>query len=94
LIQTFDQRNKKQEDWSNTPTSIAYVRILIASEQFSPTKGYCHFSFMTSNKPVVKIGKEHSHRYVGNQRCFLSNSLLDLGITTPEAYGNGGSQQQ
>ena len=42
---------------------------------------------MTSNAPVVKIGKEQSHRDGGNQRCFLSNSLLDLGITTPAAHG-------
>lgn len=49
---------------------------------------------MTSNAPVVKIGKEHSQRDVGNQRCFLSNSLLDLGITTPAAHGKGSSQKQ
>lgn len=47
----------------------------------------CHFSFMTSKGPVVKIGKEHSQRNVGNQRCFLSNSHSDLGTTTPAAHG-------
>lgn len=49
---------------------------------------------MTSNAPVVKIGKEHSHRDGGNQRCFLCNSLSDLGKTTPAAHGKGSSQQQ
>lgn len=41
---------------------------------------------MTSNRPVAKIGKEHSHKDDGNQRCFHNNSLLDLGETTP-AHG-------
>lgn len=54
---------------------------------------YCHFSFMTSKGPVVKIGKEHSQRDVGNQRCFLSNSLSDSGTTTPAAHGKISSQQ-
>lgn len=56
--------------------------------------GYCHFSFMTSKGPVVKIGKEHSQRDVGNQRCFLSNSLSGSGTTTPAAHGKISSQQQ
>lgn len=49
---------------------------------------------MTSNGPVVEIGKEHSRRDGGNQRCFLSNSPLVLVITTPAAHGKGSSQQE